>query len=189
MKISITGHTAGIGQALYNLYSSQEHEVLGFSRATGYNIARAEDRKRIVYDSQDSDIFFNNAHDWYGDNFAEAILFEELWQSWQGKKKIIVNISSMLVADQRWPKSGLLYRSGKIALEDLSKFLQIENAWPQITVIRCPLVKTRFTSEANKILPNIMMPETFAEIVHQAVSCPGARQHFVDVKNVPMEQS
>ena len=186
MKISVTGHTAGIGQAIFNHYQQLGHSVTGFSRSNGYNIALPEDRKRIICDAQESDIFFNNAHDWYGDNFAEVTLFENLWQVWQGQKKIIVNISSMLVADQRQPRSGLLYRSGKVALEDLSRFLQVENAWPQIIVIRCPLVKTRFTCEANKLLPNIMMPEEFAEIVHQAVSCPTGRQHFVDVKNVPL---
>jgi NAD(P)-dependent dehydrogenase (short-subunit alcohol dehydrogenase family) len=187
MKIAITGHTAGIGLALTNLYSSLGHEVLGFSRTTGYNIAVPADRTRIITDSQDCDIFYNNAHDWYGDNFAEVALFDELWHAWQGQRRIIVNISSLLVAEQRRPKSGMLYRSGKVALEDLSKFLQVESAWPQITVIRCPLVKTRFTSEANKILPNIMSAEKFAELVHQAVSIKDGRQHFVDIKNVPLE--
>lgn len=187
MKISITGHTAGIGQALLKHYQALGHEVTGFSRTNGYDIARVEDREKIVNEVQNTDIFFNNAHDWYGDNFAEVTLFEMLWRSWQGQRKIIVNISSMLVADQRRPRSGLLYRSGKIALEDLSKFLQVENAWPQIIVIRCPLVKTRFTCEANKLLPNIMMPEEFAEIVYNSVHCAHGRQHFVDVKNIPLD--
>jgi short-subunit dehydrogenase len=187
MKIAITGHTAGIGLALANLHRSMGHEVVGFSRTTGYNIAVPANRERIVADAQDCDIFYNNAHDWYGDNFAEVTLFEQLWQSWQGQRRIIVNISSLLVVEQRRPKSGLLYRSGKVALEDLSKFLQVESAWPQICVIRCPLVRTRFTSEANKILPNIMPAEKFAELVYQAISVQGARQHFVDVKNIPLE--
>lgn len=187
MKIAITGHTAGIGLALAELYQSLGHQVIGFSRTTGYNIARPEDRARIVADAQDCDIFFNNAHDWYGDNFAEVTLFEALWQSWKGQRRTIVNISSLLVADQRQPRSGLLYRSGKVALEDLSRFCQAEMAWPQICVIRCPLVLTRFTCEANKVLPNIMSATKFAEIVHHAVSETEARQLFVDVRNIPLE--
>jgi short-subunit dehydrogenase len=187
MKVAITGHTAGIGLALANLYRSLGHDVLGFSRTTGYNIAVAEDRARIITDAQDCNLFINNAHDWYGDNFAEVTLFEALWQAWQGQKKTIVNISSLLVAEQRQPKSGLLYRSGKVALEDLSDFCQNENVWPQICVVRCPLVLTRFTSEANKLKPNIMSAETFAQIIYNTVSVPDARIRFIDVKNVPLK--
>jgi NAD(P)-dependent dehydrogenase (short-subunit alcohol dehydrogenase family) len=187
MKIAITGHTAGIGLALAELYQSLGHEVVGFSRTTGYNIAVASDRARIVADAQDCDMFFNNAHDWFGDNFAEVTLFEALWQSWRGQRRTIVNISSLLVAEQRQPRSGLLYRSGKVALEDLSSFCQAEMAWPQICVIRCPLVLTRFTCEANKVKPNIMSATKFAQIVHHAVFETEARQLFVDVRNVPID--
>ena len=38
MKIAITGHSAGIGQALAMLYVKQGHEVVGLSRRNGYNI-------------------------------------------------------------------------------------------------------------------------------------------------------
>ena len=38
MKIAITGHSAGIGQALSMIYTIQDHEVIGLSRRNGYNI-------------------------------------------------------------------------------------------------------------------------------------------------------
>ena len=38
MKIAITGHSAGIGQALYEIFQSNGHEVIGLSRRNGYNI-------------------------------------------------------------------------------------------------------------------------------------------------------
>ena len=38
MKIAITGHSAGIGQALSKVYESKGHEVVGLSRRNGNNI-------------------------------------------------------------------------------------------------------------------------------------------------------
>ena len=38
MKIAITGHTAGIGQALAKLYGQQGHQIVGLSRREGNNI-------------------------------------------------------------------------------------------------------------------------------------------------------
>ena len=37
MKISITGHSKGIGKACFDLLS-KEHNVVGFSRSNGFNI-------------------------------------------------------------------------------------------------------------------------------------------------------
>jgi NADP-dependent 3-hydroxy acid dehydrogenase YdfG len=38
MKIAITGHTAGIGQAIAKQYQSQGHKIVGISRRNGHNI-------------------------------------------------------------------------------------------------------------------------------------------------------
>jgi len=40
MKIAITGHTAGIGQAFANILESRGHDIVGISRRTGENIRR-----------------------------------------------------------------------------------------------------------------------------------------------------
>jgi nucleoside-diphosphate-sugar epimerase len=46
MKIAITGHTQGLGQAFFNHF--QSHTVIGFSRSNGYNIASPADRNKIL---------------------------------------------------------------------------------------------------------------------------------------------
>ena len=38
MKIAITGHSAGIGQALAQVYQSQGHDIVGLSKRDGHNI-------------------------------------------------------------------------------------------------------------------------------------------------------
>jgi hypothetical protein len=63
MKIGITGHTRGLGLAISQHMISQDHEVIGFSRSTGYDISIEEHRNKIIDIAKTCDIFFNNAHD------------------------------------------------------------------------------------------------------------------------------
>jgi len=71
MKIAITGHTSGIGKALYNYYSA-EHEVIGFSRSNGYNLP--DSLSNVIKESKGCDLFINNCYA----NGAQIDLFEGL---------------------------------------------------------------------------------------------------------------
>ena len=57
MKIAITGHTRGLGKAIYDLYPG----AVGFSKSTGYNIGNEADAISIISQSIDCDVFINNA--------------------------------------------------------------------------------------------------------------------------------
>jgi nucleoside-diphosphate-sugar epimerase len=88
MKIAITGHTSGIGQAFAKHF--QSHEVIGFSRSNGYDIADPDVRNRIISEITDVDVFINNA---YHDD-SQLKLLTSVYDLWKGKNKTIVNISS-----------------------------------------------------------------------------------------------
>lgn len=60
MKMVITGHTWGIGKALYNSFKSAEWEVVGLSRSNGYDIDK--DFDRVVEAAAGADLFINNAY-------------------------------------------------------------------------------------------------------------------------------
>lgn len=60
MKMVITGHTYGIGKALYDSFKSAEWEVVGLSRSNGYDIAA--DFDRVVEAATGADLFINNAY-------------------------------------------------------------------------------------------------------------------------------
>ena len=62
MKIAITGHTQGIGQALATVFQQYGHDIIGFSRSNGFDISNADSRRAIIDQSQDADIFVNNAY-------------------------------------------------------------------------------------------------------------------------------
>ena len=89
MKIAITGHTAGIGQALAKLYGQQGHQIVGLSRREGNNIRNIP---KIADQIESCDMFVNNAQAGY----AQTELLFEMAQRWQGTKKHIVVISTKL---------------------------------------------------------------------------------------------
>jgi NADP-dependent 3-hydroxy acid dehydrogenase YdfG len=91
MKIAITGHTKGIGNAIYN-YFAEKNEVYGFSRSNGYNIADKFSREKIVETAKEFDIFVNNAYNDYDD--SQLLMLREMFDVWKNTDKIIINISS-----------------------------------------------------------------------------------------------
>jgi NADP-dependent 3-hydroxy acid dehydrogenase YdfG len=89
MKIAITGHSAGIGQALAKIYERQGHEVVGLSRRNGYNIKSLH---KIVPQIEICDVFINNAQS----GFAQTELLFEIWSKWKDQNKTIIVISTMM---------------------------------------------------------------------------------------------
>lgn len=75
MKIVITGHTSGLGKAIYDFYSSQGHEVIGLSRTTGHTLPEKNDE--VVQIAQGCDIFFNNAYA----GLAQINLIKDLYKT------------------------------------------------------------------------------------------------------------
>lgn len=69
MKIVITGHTKGIGKALFDHWSNNGHNVIGISRQTDYDFL--SDHDSILEQIKTSDLFINNAN---VENFQEKIL-------------------------------------------------------------------------------------------------------------------
>ena len=87
MKIALTGHSNGLGQALFE-FLSQKYEVIGFSRSNGYDIKNNSDREKIIKESKDCDIFINLVHNYY----HQADLLFEFHRAWSGEKKLIICI-------------------------------------------------------------------------------------------------
>ena len=137
MKIAITGHTAGIGQAFTKILELRGHEVIGISRQTGENIRRTEHVANLI---APCDMFINNAQTQY----AQTELLYAVWQRWCGHEgKYIWNISTQMTEQ---PINGTpygqedvamsAYRNQKLALEEASRQLKFKNSWPSISIIR-----------------------------------------------------
>jgi hypothetical protein len=93
MKVAITGHTKGLGKALKDCFEANGHEVVGFSRSNGYDIADSLVRARITAELSDYDVFINNA--WVAD--AQQLMLAEACIVFANTNKVIINISSTMI--------------------------------------------------------------------------------------------
>lgn len=89
MKIAITGHTAGIGQALAKEYTERGHEIVGLSKRDGHNIRNIPKIAGLI---EPCDVFINNAQA----GFAQTELLFEMCRRWTGTNKPIVVIGTMM---------------------------------------------------------------------------------------------
>lgn len=91
MKYAITGHTSGIGKALHNSLSNS----IGFSKSLGYDITDLQSRKRIIEQSQDCNVFINNAFD----GFGQTLMLLDLFHKWKDTNKTIISVGSIVAED------------------------------------------------------------------------------------------
>jgi len=132
MKIAITGHTAGIGQALAKGYILDGHEIVGLSQREGNNIRNTP---KICDQIEPCDVFVNNAQAGY----SQTELLFEMARRWVGTKKHIIVVSTMMTQDPVSSLSGLdmdHYRLQKVTLEEAVKQIRYRRLGLKITVVR-----------------------------------------------------
>jgi NADP-dependent 3-hydroxy acid dehydrogenase YdfG len=132
MKIAITGHTAGIGQALAEEYGLDGHEIVGLSQREGNNIRNTP---KICDQIETCDVFVNNAQAGY----AQTELLFEMAQRWSGTKKHIIVISTMMTQEPVASIPGLgmdHYRLQKVTLEEAVRQIRHRRLGVKITLIR-----------------------------------------------------
>lgn len=144
MKIAITGHTAGIGQAFAKILAGRGHDIVGLSKRHGDNIRNtAKMLEKII----PCDIFINNAQTGY----AQTELLYAVWQAWQDQPgKHIWCIGTMMTQfpiEQSVPEYNDIvmnqYRNQKIALDDAISQLRNKKHMPVITMIRPGSIATQ----------------------------------------------
>ena len=113
MKYAITGHTRGIGEAIYHKLSPN---IIGFSRTNGYDINDPDSRARIIAEIQDCDVFINNAVSERGR--GQVLIFQELYNLWKDLDKKIINVGSAISEVTLKPgDSRTMYRNVEVSLK------------------------------------------------------------------------
>ena len=128
MKIALTGHTKSLGKALFE-FLSQKHEIIGFSQSNGYDIKSPGDRKKIIKESKDCDVFINLVHNYY----HQTDLLLELHKSWKGLQKYIINIGTSAVDDENFGLNDyqmLEYKVQKTTIVDMITTLKRSFQYP-----------------------------------------------------------
>lgn len=135
MKIAITGHTAGIGQALANEYSQRGHEIVGLSKRDGHNIRNTPKIADLI---EPCDMFVNNAQA----GFAQTELLFEICRRWKGTNRPIVVIGTMMTLAPVSVIAGAdEYYVQKQALEQAC--VQLRYQHHNITVVRPGAIATQ----------------------------------------------
>lgn len=152
MKVAITGHSAGIGQALAKQFEDNGHELVGLSRRNGFNIRSIP---KIASMIEPCDIFVNNAQA----GFAQTELLFEMYKQWEGKPgKKIINISTCMTLSPVSTLPGIdmmEYRVQKIALEEAHRQLVHLQNWPKLILVRPGAVATQ---------PNQTSPSPYSDV-------------------------
>lgn len=162
MKIAITGHSAGIGQALAQQYQNRGHEIVGLSRRNGHNIRSVP---KIADQIEPCDLFVNNAQAGY----AQTELLFEMHRRWIGTDKTIIVISTMMTQDPVSVLPGLdEYRTQKIALEQAVTQLKHLSKKPKIILVRPGAVATQSGQEPPEYADKNLWAEKLLDILESA---------------------
>lgn len=114
MKCIVTGHTSGVGKAIYDHFLSKGWDVRGMSRSNGYDISINQDR--IVSETIGCDIFVNCAYA----SDAQTELLDKL----KDKVKSMIVVGSV-AAD--WSAEWKDYGKSKEKLQDKCKEISLED--------------------------------------------------------------
>lgn len=163
MKIAITGGTAGIGQALGDLYEQHGHEVLRLSRRTGHNIRILP---RLADAIEPCDVFVNNAQV----GFAQTELLFEMSRRWTNTGKRIISIGSMLTMEPTCTMPGMSeYYVQKLALDAAVRELRAQRLGIRFTLVRPGNIAT----SPDKTVPPAQDLTEWSEYLYSILERPG----------------
>lgn len=158
MKIAITGHTSGIGKAIFDALSV-EYDVIGLSRSNGYDITTELGRSKIIDAAYDCDVFVNNAFDYANYTDAQVVLARKIFDVWDGEKKYIVNMSSRVNDFQQINNQP--YADAKLSLDKFYEETSMSNK-PCVLNFRPGATDTRVMQNSSV---EKMAPEHLAGVV------------------------
>lgn len=179
MKIAITGHTAGIGQALATQYRNHGHEIVGISRREGHNIRVIPKICDLI---EPCDIFVNNAQV----GFAQTELLFEMSKRWTRTQKHIIVISTMMTQDPVSVLPGIAmteYRVQKVTLEHAVQQLRHARLGVRYTIVRPGNIAT----SADKTVPPAADVDNWAGVLIHTLNMAQANNLCVpDISLGPM---
>lgn len=157
MKVAITGHTRGIGKSIFEELTKRSYHVSGYSKSTGWDISLLETRNKILKEVFEFDVFINNAYCPLG----QFELLKGLTDSWEGSKKLIVNVGSKSIYANTVPSYMESYVKDKQEQSDYIIKRRLK-ARPHILNLTLGLVDTEMSS---MLLAEKLAPTNVAKLV------------------------
>lgn len=158
MKIALTGHSKGIGAAVYKDLVAKNYEVFGYSRSNGWDI---KDTDRVASEIINCDCFINNAHS-FQHGWAQTELLRKVWLSWKDDpSKTIITIGSY--GTEFIQRRDHPYTIHKHALDQTVKQLRASALHPHMVNIRPSWVDVPRVAGFND--PKIN-PQSIADVIN-----------------------
>lgn len=134
MIIVITGHTSGLGRAIYDRLSS-DNEVIGLSRANGNDLST--DLSTFLI--EDFDVYINNAYHGY----AQTDLLYKLFEQNKYRKCTVINVGSVSADGNKDTVNE--YAVHKAALEKACSQLQLIDSECRVVHLKLGRMNTPMT--------------------------------------------
>lgn len=170
-KIYITGHTSGLGAALYDFFDREDCVLIGMSRSNGYDL----DKNLIDFVHDDFSIYINNAHSGY----QQTRLLYQLFEKNQGRRCVIVNIGSVSADGNK--DSLNEYAVQKAALEKACTQLQLIDTDCRIVHIKLGRMNTPMTEH------RAMYPRMHPAYVARSIGWVLSQPNEILVKNLTLD--
>lgn len=152
MKILLSGHTKGIGLAIYEHFTNLNYEVVGYSRTNSLDLLDRYTQIKFIMESVSSDIIILNANI----GFKNVGLFYDLCKAlYKRTEKTIIVLGSHSTETTKLFVHP--YQIEKIALEEAARQIQGLRDYPNIVILRPGYVDTPAAAkikDQQKISPN-----------------------------------
>lgn len=171
LRIALTGHTRGIGAAIFAHLTAEGHTVTGYSRTNGFDISRPEKIAEITKLCSSADVFINNAwQDW-----SQIDLLYSVFAEWKSLDRLILNLGSN--SGDRTKNYEHKYAISKIALDEACTQLNhVSGSRCRVVNLRPGWVRTE-RIEALGVTEPMLAPSDVAKMVQWLIAQP-AHQHI-----------
>lgn len=170
MKIVITGHTSGLGKAIYDRFE-KKHQVVGLSRSTGHDLS-SNIRPFLI---DDFDIYVNNAY--Y--NYSQTDLLYRLFDRNKYRDCTIINIGSVSADGNKDTVNE--YAVHKAALEKACTQLQLIDSDCRVIHLKLGRMNTPMTEDRN------MYPRMNTEYVAETIEWMINQPSNILIKNLTID--
>jgi NADP-dependent 3-hydroxy acid dehydrogenase YdfG len=151
-EIAITGHTLGLGKAIFEHFRERSIPIEGFSRSNGFDLSDSHGQSKLFNHLLNKSIFINNVHA----GWSQVDLLYKVFELWKNQEKTIINIGS-LSSDGNKDFSHR-YAVEKSALEKaVAQLNNIKDIRCKITIIKPGWIKNERTSKMNIKEPMLNM--------------------------------
>lgn len=193
MKIVITGHTKGIGKAIFDFFSQNGHTVIGLSRSNGNDLLGLN----VADHLKDADVFINNAY--VKDHQTRCL--KDAIEYWKDTNKLIININSKLslmpieekyltpfikeyVANKK-EQTSIIHSYSALGFKVSNIFVGLTDTEFARTVFDAPVMLQ--TKDVAKVVYNIVDSSNAVHIQQTIIDAPGLDWRQIKRKDINVE--